>query len=259
MGFSNGYSDNCVVYSLVRIAVDWQELYWNWTRMVNVSYSKCWWTGSWCSHHTASAMGTTLRASVVGRRMKKGWGQAIGCGQWFEFPSVLWHWWLDDGKGIWPVTTCASCPQRLLPEQLEEELFQKKTYDNRLTQVHLENVDGKVHWINECHSAVLLVVKDYTQLKELWRCICCVAGHYLDQKRLKQGLYRHPWDDISYVMPEKFNQWFRVKNNFVVIHQGFKNMFHHCLMVFLGRSLPIITACFFLFQNDVCSVFTLLP
>ena len=26
-------------------------------------------------------------------------------------------------------------------------------------------------------------------------------GHYLDQKRLKQGLYRHPWDDISYMMP----------------------------------------------------------
>jgi len=29
-------------------------------------------------------------------------------------------------------------------------------------------------------------------------------GHYLDQKRLKQGLYRHPWDDISYILPEKF-------------------------------------------------------
>eukprot|EP01134_Creolimax_fragrantissima_P000835 CFRG0835T1 len=27
-------------------------------------------------------------------------------------------------------------------------------------------------------------------------------GHYLDQKRLKQGLYRHPWDDISYLMSE---------------------------------------------------------
>ncbi|KAJ3179926.1 citrate synthase [Gaertneriomyces sp. JEL0708] len=27
-------------------------------------------------------------------------------------------------------------------------------------------------------------------------------GHYLDQKRLKQGLYRHPWDDISYITPE---------------------------------------------------------
>lgn len=26
-------------------------------------------------------------------------------------------------------------------------------------------------------------------------------GHYLDQKRLKQGLYRHPWDDISYLVP----------------------------------------------------------
>ncbi|KAH3689954.1 hypothetical protein DPMN_191338 [Dreissena polymorpha] len=31
-------------------------------------------------------------------------------------------------------------------------------------------------------------------------------GHFLDQKRLKQGLYRHPWDDISYVMPEQFGQ-----------------------------------------------------
>lgn len=30
-------------------------------------------------------------------------------------------------------------------------------------------------------------------------------GHYMDQKRLKQGLYRHPWDDISYVMPEQYN------------------------------------------------------
>ena len=27
-------------------------------------------------------------------------------------------------------------------------------------------------------------------------------GHHLDQKRLKQGLYRHPWDDISYILPE---------------------------------------------------------
>lgn len=24
-------------------------------------------------------------------------------------------------------------------------------------------------------------------------------GHFLDQKRLKQGLYRHPWDDICYM------------------------------------------------------------
>ncbi len=24
-------------------------------------------------------------------------------------------------------------------------------------------------------------------------------GHFLDQKRLKQGLYRHPWEDIVYL------------------------------------------------------------
>lgn len=28
------------------------------------------------------------------------------------------------------------------------------------------------------------------------------VGHFLDQKRLKQGLYRHPWDDISYLSPD---------------------------------------------------------
>ncbi|TPP64733.1 ATP-citrate synthase [Fasciola gigantica] len=27
-------------------------------------------------------------------------------------------------------------------------------------------------------------------------------GHYLDQRRLHQGLYRHPWEDISYLLPE---------------------------------------------------------
>ena len=26
-----------------------------------------------------------------------------------------------------------------------------------------------------------------------------MTAHYLDQKRLKQGLYRHPWDDITYM------------------------------------------------------------
>lgn len=30
-------------------------------------------------------------------------------------------------------------------------------------------------------------------------------GHFLDQKRLKQGLYRHPWDDISYLPSESRN------------------------------------------------------
>lgn len=30
-----------------------------------------------------------------------------------------------------------------------------------------------------------------------------LIGHHLDQKRLKQGLYRHPWDDIAYMLPEE--------------------------------------------------------
>ena len=38
-------------------------------------------------------------------------------------------------------------------------------------------------------------------------CLFWLLGHYLDQKRLKQGLYRHPWDDISYVLPEKYSEW----------------------------------------------------
>lgn len=32
-------------------------------------------------------------------------------------------------------------------------------------------------------------------------------GHYLDQRRLKQGLYRHPWDDISYLTPELLTEF----------------------------------------------------
>jgi ATP citrate (pro-S)-lyase len=28
-------------------------------------------------------------------------------------------------------------------------------------------------------------------------------GHIMDQKRLKSRLYRHPWDDITYMMPDQ--------------------------------------------------------
>ena len=28
-----------------------------------------------------------------------------------------------------------------------------------------------------------------------------MIGHYFDQKRLKEGLYRHPWPDILYATP----------------------------------------------------------
>ena len=29
-------------------------------------------------------------------------------------------------------------------------------------------------------------------------CLGSHAGHALDQKRLQQPLYRHPWDDVLY-------------------------------------------------------------
>ncbi|KAJ0340490.1 hypothetical protein COL922a_003298 [Colletotrichum nupharicola] len=29
-----------------------------------------------------------------------------------------------------------------------------------------------------------------------------LIAHYLDQKRLRTGLYRHPWDDITYILPQ---------------------------------------------------------
>ena len=45
------------------------------------------------------------------------------------FPSVLWHYWLDDRKGIWPIKT---------PGSFQEKL-ERKLKGNQLTQVHLEN------------------------------------------------------------------------------------------------------------------------
>lgn len=37
-------------------------------------------------------------------------------------------------------------------------------------------------------------------------------GHFIDQKRLKQGLYRHPWDDISYINSDALNSSKRYEN-----------------------------------------------
>ncbi len=30
-----------------------------------------------------------------------------------------------------------------------------------------------------------------------------IIGHTIDQKRLKEGLYRHPWDDVSFMLPRE--------------------------------------------------------
>lgn len=73
------------------------------------------------------------------------------------------------------------------------------------------NVDGAigvlfVDLIRGCGAFTPSEADDYwkqgalTALFVLGRSIGFI-GHYLDQRRLKQGLYRHPWDDISYLLP----------------------------------------------------------
>jgi ATP citrate (pro-S)-lyase len=77
------------------------------------------------------------------------------------------------------------------------------------------NVDGfigvaMVDLLRNCGSFTREEAQEYVEIGALNALFVLgrsmgFIGHYLDQKRLKQGLYRHPWDDISYVMPELNN------------------------------------------------------
>jgi citrate synthase len=73
------------------------------------------------------------------------------------------------------------------------------------------NVDGCVavcfvDLMRSCGAFSLEEAEDYMKmgvlngLFVLGRSIGLIA-HYLDQKRLKTSLYRHPWDDITYLLP----------------------------------------------------------
>ncbi|KAM4059153.1 coA binding domain-containing protein [Hirsutella rhossiliensis] len=73
------------------------------------------------------------------------------------------------------------------------------------------NVDGCiavcfVDLLRNCGAFSAEEAEDYLQmgvlngLFVLGRSIGLIA-HYLDQKRLRTGLYRHPWDDITYLLP----------------------------------------------------------
>ncbi|KAJ5894791.1 ATP-citrate synthase subunit 1 [Penicillium taxi] len=73
------------------------------------------------------------------------------------------------------------------------------------------NVDGCVavcfvDLLRHCGAFSAEEVEDYMRmgvlngLFVLGRSIGLIA-HYLDQKRLRTGLYRHPWDDITYLLP----------------------------------------------------------
>lgn len=75
------------------------------------------------------------------------------------------------------------------------------------------NVDGCiavcfVDLMRSCGAFIRQEADEYVQmgclngLFVLGRSIGLI-GHYFDQKRLKQGLYRHPWDDIAYMLPDE--------------------------------------------------------
>ncbi|EGD77886.1 acly protein [Salpingoeca rosetta] len=71
------------------------------------------------------------------------------------------------------------------------------------------NVDGViavafVDLLRECGAFTMEEANDYIQMGGLNALFVLgrttgFIGHYLDQRRLKQGLYRHPWDDIAYL------------------------------------------------------------
>ncbi|GFF30431.1 probable ATP-citrate synthase subunit 1 [Aspergillus udagawae] len=88
------------------------------------------------------------------------------------------------------------------------------------------NVDGCVavcfvDLMRNCGAFSPEEVEDYMKmgvlngLFVLGRSIGLIA-HYLDQKRLRTGLYRHPWDDITYLLPtlQKGGAEGRVEVNF---------------------------------------------
>lgn len=85
------------------------------------------------------------------------------------------------------------------------------------------NVDGAiavsfVDLMRSCGAFTVEETEDYLKngvlngLFVLGRSIGLIA-HHLDQKRLKTGLYRHPWDDITYLVGQEAIQKKRVEIN----------------------------------------------
>ncbi|KAI9847105.1 MAG: citrate synthase [Sclerophora amabilis] len=98
----------------------------------------------------------------------------------------------------------SSC--RLLDYALAVETVTTSKKDNLIL-----NVDGCVavcfvDLLRNCGAFSAEEAEDYLKmgvlngLFVLGRSIGLIA-HYLDQKRLRTGLYRHPWDDITYLLP----------------------------------------------------------
>ena len=95
---------------------------------------------------------------------------------------------------------------RLLDYAIAVETVTTSKKDNLIL-----NVDGCIavcfiDLMRHCGAFTGEEVEDYLRmgvlngLFVLGRSIGLIA-HYLDQKRLRTGLYRHPWDDITYLLP----------------------------------------------------------
>ena len=95
---------------------------------------------------------------------------------------------------------------KLLDYALAVEIVTTSKKDNLIL-----NVDGCVavcfvDLLRNCGAFSAEEAEDYLKmgvlngLFVLGRSIGLIA-HYLDQKRLRTGLYRHPWDDITYLLP----------------------------------------------------------
>jgi len=81
--------------------------------------------------------GTYLRSPVVGEERIRLVGDCFpGRSRCFVVASVLRHWWLDDGKDIRSVKTCAT----YLTKVGFWNRRRKNTKGNWLTRVHLSNV-----------------------------------------------------------------------------------------------------------------------
>jgi len=88
---------------------------WNWPRQCMYVYDNI---GYW--RWRVNLRGSTPHPGGVRRWMKKGWGQTIGWGQCFEFPSMLWHCWLGDKNSI-------KNSWYLSPEVISQNKWTKKT------------------------------------------------------------------------------------------------------------------------------------
>jgi len=93
---------------------------------------------------------------------------------------------------------------KLLDYALEVEKITTSKRNNLIL-----NVDGCigicfVDMMRSCGSFTLEEAKEYVDMGALNALFVLArtigfTGHYLDQKRLKQPLYRHPWDDIAFL------------------------------------------------------------